>query len=317
MTARSTHRLLVSLFLAAPTLAQAAITPPKEDVHYLFEHLAEAAQDTRYFALPWPAATSEDWEPTVGVAAAKFGTTIAKMQGLLLTAGAARRLDERWSYELAGFYDQFDVGGSTSYQVLTAGPLQHVPLDIPERAEFSAPGGTVRHSGISAVFRRELQSENSAWHWAGTGGLLLERLQLADYQVHYRLLSGANAGTAGVLDYSGTHSYISPFVGIQAERILGSRWTVVPRAALGVPLPASKFDPRLTGPGFDLTPDSTGSGHGKIGDGYLMLGMGIRDRLSGVEFDLGSMLTYGPIERLTHDGVNHEIFISLTWRGAK
>ncbi|MDH4234224.1 MAG: hypothetical protein OEV15_03705, partial [Gallionella sp.] len=187
--------------------------------------------------------------------------------------------------------------------------------DIPERAEFSSPGGKVRHSGISVVFRRELESENSAWHWAGTAGLLLERLELAKYQIHYRLLAGANAGAAGVLDYSGTHNFISPFAGLQGERILNSRWTVVPRAAIGIPMPAGKFDPRLTGPGFDLTPASTGSRHGRIGDGYLMLGMAVRDRPSGVEIDLGSMVAFPMIERLTHEGVGKGVFISLTWRG--
>lgn len=317
MTASSIHRLLVSMFLTVPTLTQAAAIPPKEDAHFLLEHLAEAAQDARYFALPWPAATSQDWEPIVAVGATKFDSTIANMQGLLLTVGAARRLDERWSYELVGFYDQFDVSGNTTEQVLTAGPLAQVPLDIPERAEFSAAGGKVRHSGIGAVFRRELQTQIGVWQKAWIAGLLFERLELVDYRIHYRLLAGANAGTAGVLDYSGTHNFISPFVGFQAERTLVSGWTMVPRTALGIPLPVGKFDPRLTGPGFDLTPASTGSEHGRIGDGYLMLGMNVRDHGSGMEIDLGSMLTFPLIERLTHNGVNHGIFIALTWRGVK
>ncbi|MBI3773277.1 MAG: hypothetical protein HY272_11330 [Gammaproteobacteria bacterium] len=316
MPVRSIHRRLLALLLAVPALTQAAVAPPKEDIHFLLEHLAEAAQDARYFALPWPAASGQEWQPVIAVAATEFDTNVAKMQGLLLTAGAARQLNERWSYELIGFYDQFNVGGNATEQVLTAGQLQNVPLDIPEQAEFSSQGGTVRHSGVGAVFRRELQSANSAWRWAGTGGLLLERLELADYQVRYRLLAGANAGTAGVLDYSGTHNFISPFIGLQGERALNSRWTVVPRAAIGAPVPAGKFDPRLTGPGFDLTPESTGSGHGKIGDVYLMLGMGVRDQRSGMEIDLGSMATFPLIERLTHNGVDQGMFIALTWRGS-
>lgn len=317
MPVRSILRFLAAAFFAVPTLAPAAVTPPKEDVHFLLEHLAEAAQDARYFASPWPAAASQDWEPITSVAATRFDATVANMQGLLLTVGAARRLDERWSYGLAGFYDQFKVGGNTTEHVLTAGPLGTVPLDIPERAEFSAPEGTVRHSGISAVFRRELQSAKNGWQWAGIVGLFLERLELADYRIHYRLLAGANAGTAGVLDYSGTHNFVSPFVGLQAERAVSPRWTVVPRTAFGIPLPAGRFDPRLTGPGFDLTPASTGAGHGRIGDGYLMLGMNVRDGLGGMEIDLGSMLTFPLIERLTHNGVNKGMFIALTWRGAK
>lgn len=317
MSLNPIHRLLLASFLAVPAMAQAAVIPPKEDVHFLLEHLAEAAQDARYFTLPWPAATSADWKPVVAVAATRFDVTIAKTQGFLLTAGAARRLDERWSYELIGFFDQFNVGGNATEHVLTHGPIAQVPLDIPELAEFSTPGGKIHHSGIGAVFRRELQSGNSAWRQAGIAGLLLERLALADFRIHYRLLAGANAGAAGVLDYSGANNFISPFIGYQAERSLSSRWTVAPRAAFGIPLPVGEFDPRLTGPGFDLTPESTGSGHGRIGDGYLLLGMGVRDRLSGMEIDLGSMLTFPLIERLTHEGVNQGIFISLTWRGVK
>lgn len=317
MQSCSIHGLSLAFLLAAPALAQAAIAPPEEDVHFLLEHLAEAAQDARYFALPWPATTGTDWEPVVAVAATRFDVTIAKTQGLLLTAGAARKLDERWSCELIGFFDQFDIGGNTTEHVLTPGPLGQVPLDIPERAEFSSPGGRIRHSGIGAVFRRDLQSGNSEWRTAGIAGLLLERLELADFRIHYRLLAGANAGTAGVLDYSGTHHFISPFVGYQAERTVGSRWTVAPRAALGIPLPVGKFDLHLTGPGLDLTPESTGAGHGRIGDGYLMVGVGARDRLSGMEIDLGSMLTFPLIERLTHEGVSQGIFVSVTWRGTK
>jgi hypothetical protein len=308
--------LLLALLLAAPTLTQAAVAPPKENIHFMLEHLAESAQEARYFALPWPVVASDQaWHPVIEVAAASMDANIANMSGILLTAGAAHQINERWSYELLAFYDQFNVGGDTTEHVLTAGQLPNVPLDIPERAEFSSPGGTIRHSGGGVVFRRELSEENSAWRWSSTGGLLIQRLALVDYQVRYRLLAGASSGATGVIGYSGTHTFLSPFIGFQGERALGSRWTVVPRVAIGGPTPVGKFDLRLSGPGFDSTPDSTGSGHGQIGDVYLMLGMGIRDQRSGIEVDLGSMITYSLLESLTHDGIGPGMFIALTWRG--
>jgi hypothetical protein len=290
----------------------AAVTPPVEDLHYLAEHLAEAAQDARYFALPWPTRGERDWRPVVAVGGARFESEVAKARGGLLTLGAARAAGERWRYALLAFYDRFDVtGGSTDF-VLTAGST-NVPLDLPAQAEIQSPSGEFVHDGIGLVLRRE--PENRVRGWAFVVGVLVERLTLKDYRFRYRLLSGVNEGDTGFVDYSSSNTYLSPFVGAQRDIALGADWTIGLRGALGIPLPAGEFKARVTGPGFDVTTDSPGSSPGRIGDGYVMLGAGLRERRTGLELDVGALLAYGPVERLTHDGVRRGLLFSVTWRG--
>jgi len=291
--------------------ATPALTPPKEDLHYLAEHLAEAAQDARYFTLPWPNREERDWRPIVSVAASRFEAEVAGARGGLLALGASRAAGERWRVALLAFYDRFRVhGGSTDF-VLTAGSMT-VPLDLPAQAEIDSPSGMFVHDGVGLVLRRE----PAAGGWALTTGILVERLTLSDYRFHYRLLSGADAGATGFVDYSSRNIYLSPFVGAQRDVALGADWTLGLRGALGVPLPAGEFKARFTGPGFDITTDSPGSSPGRIGDGYVMLGAGLRERRTGLEFDVGALLTYGPVERLTHDGIRKGILFSVTWRGS-
>jgi len=305
------RRLAGALALSLNMVAGWAVTPPQEDLHYLAEHLAEAAQDTRYFALPWPTREEREWRPIVSVGASRFESEVAEARGGLLALGASRAAGERWRVAVLAFYDRFRVhGGSTDF-VLTAGSMS-VPLDLPAQAEISSPSGEFVHDGAGLVLRREPVGEG----WALVTGILIERLTLSDYRFHYRLLSGADAGATGFVDYSSRNTYWSPFVGAQRDITLGADWSLGLRGALGVPLPAGEFHARFTGPGFDVTTDSPGSSPGRIGDGYVTLGAQLRDRRTGLEFDVGALLSYGPVEKLTHDGIRRGLLLSVTWRGS-
>ena len=44
----------MALLLLAALDSQAASEPPAEHIHFIAEHLAEAAQDARYYGMPWP-----------------------------------------------------------------------------------------------------------------------------------------------------------------------------------------------------------------------------------------------------------------------
>jgi hypothetical protein len=72
---------------------------------------------------------------------------------------------------------------------------------------------------------------------------------------------------------------------------------------------------RLTGPGFSMTAESSGSQNIHLGDGYLMLGLSLLDRDMNLEYDLGSVISFPLIERLTHQGINHGVMLSVVWRG--
>ena len=299
-------------------VAQAATAiPPKENIYYIAEHLVEAAQDARYFALPWTGknAPADTWRPVVSVGGADFGSELASARGGLLTVGFERKWSASKSYSLLAFYDRFNVYGDSSENVLLPGPIMNPPLDIPEHAVFSNPNGLFTHTGIGLVVRRDRTNpaENS---WTKVWGVVLERLALSDYRIDYRLTTGVDAGAEGRIEYGGANYFFTPFYGAQYRYTLGSHYSLLPRVAVGIPLPTGKITTRMTGPGFDLTAESTGGQQIRIGDGYVILGMGLRDSNTQLELDVGSVVAFPLVERLTHEGINSGVMLSVTWRGA-
>lgn len=141
------------------------------------------------------------------------------------------------------------------------------------------------------------------------------QFELRDFQFEYRLVDGADAGSEGIIDYSSKNYFLTPYLGAQYRYPLGARLLILPRFTMGVPLIKGKFDTRLTGPGFDLSTDSPGGHAENLGDGFMTLGMGLRDRRTGIEFDIGSVLLFAPIEDATHPGVDTSVLISFTWYG--
>jgi hypothetical protein len=258
--------------LFPPMLLGAMANPPKEDIHFMAEHLAEAAQEARYFALPWSqgGVQPDGWKPVIGIGAADIDAGFASARGGLLSLGATRAWSKQWGVELLAFYDQFDVSGGNSENALTASGVNGVPYDLPQRAEFSNASGSIRHTGVGIIVVRQPLYTGNARVWDYIGGLLLERLELTNYKLNYRLLDGANAGAEGTFDHSGANNLITLFVGAQTIQPIGPRLLLVPRVSVGAPLAAGEFTTRITGPGFDLTTASTGARAGKIGDVFSL-----------------------------------------------
>lgn len=304
------------LVLATNTAQAASAIPPEENIHYIAEHLVEAGQDARYFALPGPAAATpaDSWRPIIGVAGADYGNKLASARGGLLTLGIERAWSSTTNYSLLAFYDRFNVYGGSSRNVLVSGPVRNPPLDIPEYATFSSPGGYFTHSGLGLVVRYN-GTDPSTNSWSNEWGLLLERLTINDFHIHYQLTSGADAGAQGKFQYGGSNYYLTPFFGGQYRYFLSHRFVLLPRYSLGIPLPAGEMTTRMTGPGFDMTAESSGGQNIHVGDGYLTLGLGLRDRNTHLEFDLGSVVAFPIIERLTHQGIDTGFMLSVTWRG--
>lgn len=300
----------------SPAWAASAIAP-QENVHYIAEHLLEAAQDARYFALPWTSSVTSQqrWRPVVSIGGAEFGGELESARGGLLTLGFERHWSTSISYSLLVFYDRFDVFGGQSVNVLLPGPVNNPPLDIPEYAMFSGAGGRFTHTGAGLVVRNN-RLDGLSNGWVTVWGLLLEHLTLNDYHINYRLLTGVDAGADGKLEYSGSNNFITPFYGGQYRYNISDRYSLLPRVAMGIPLPSGEITTRMTGPGFDITSLSTGGEQIHVGDGYLMASLGWRDNNTHLELDLGSLITFPAIERITHEGINHGVMLSLTWRGA-
>lgn len=301
------------LWLCAANL-WAAVTPPTEDINFLAEHLAEAAQDARYFAMPWPEGIygQQGWKSVVSIAASSSGTHFATTGGGLLTLGASRSLCQQGNIDLLIFFDQFDVSGSSTDNVLSAYSLNGVPLDLPETALFTHPRGRITHSGLAALISAPLRL-GSEMDWSYTWGLSIEQLDLENYRFDYRLTGGNNAGTTGFIDYSGNQLLVYAMAGMQTN-MQWNQWRITPRAVLGMPLKKGDFSARMAGPGFDLSTSSTGATPHKIGDGFLYLGASFRIPHTRFEMDLGALLGYALFERLTHEGIQSAAILSITWR---
>ena len=306
--------VVLSSLVSGPPCHGAMPDPPHEDIFFLAEHLPEAAEEARYFTLPWPETGLEPggWHPIVGLGGADVGADFARARGGLATLGVSHAWSSTWALALFGYHGRFDVNGESGEDVLREAAVRGVPLDLPERALFSNPRGTFLHSGVGIAVARTTAGNRP---WTLLGGLLLERLELDGYRFDYELLAGDDAGEHGVLDLSGSNDFVTPYVGLAVALPLGQRWVALPRAQLGVPLPPGELDTRLSGPGFDLSTASTGADSGKIGDGFFTLGAALRDRVSGLEIDLGTTLAFPLIQAWTHPGIDRAWLISVTWYG--
>jgi hypothetical protein len=302
-------------FLLASTDHAAIPNPPHEDIHFVAEHVPEAAQDARYLALPWLAGRLEPgrWQETFQVGYARADADFLTIGGPLVAFNAGYGFSARWGFSVLGFYDSMKIAGDSGQQVLRPFFLRGVPLDLPENAAFSRPRGDYLHWGLGGAMIRELSPAGAERRWTFTGGLLYDHLEIKRYELDYRILSGASAGTAGTLDHSSSADYATPFAGLQYTRPLGARFSLAPRIVGGAPLPPADFDARLTGPGFDLS-TARGEGEpGKIGDAFLGVSAGLIHLRSGLEIDLGGSLFYPLFEKLSHPGVDRAYSVQIAW----
>jgi hypothetical protein len=307
--------LLPLLLTSAAPLSAALANAPHEDIHFLAEHLPELAQDARYFSLPWPGERPAPgrWQPFVGLGWNSAKADFLKQSGSLLSFGSTRGWSERSALTLFGFYDRFDVSGGSGEQVLRA-PFAPVPLDLPERARFSSPGGTFTHYGVGAAWTHGISPPAAARPTSLEAGLIVDRLILEDYRMSYRVLGGRDASAEGVLDHSSEATFFTPFVGFEKRFALGGALWLIPRVMAGAPLPPADFDGRLSGPGFDVSSADPSGKPGKIGDGFVSLGAGLLHRRSGLELDLGAVAGFPLFESATHPGVDQSFLVHLVWR---
>jgi hypothetical protein len=304
--------LLLLLFASA---AHGALTnPPHEDINFLAEHLPESAQDARYLFLPWPAWRLEagKWQGTLEPGYVDTGADFLKLKGPMFAGNSVYGFSDRWGLEILAFYDTAKVSGGTGTQVLRPFFFHNVPLDVPENAEFSNPRGDYTHWGVGAALLRDVPLAGDR-RFTVAFGVLADRLEIKGYQMDYRLLGGATAGTRGVMDFSSSGTYATPFVGFQYSMPLGSSFALTPRFVVGAPLPPADFDARVTGPGFDLSTARGDGKPGKIGDAYLGVSAGLIHLHSGLEIDLGSTLFYPVFEKISHPGVDRAYTLQVAW----
>ena len=310
-------RTLCALACCAAALgcvAGSAVADSLYDIHFLAEHVPESGMDAHYQSLPWPAGrlTPGEWQTSVDASHALTRTDFIRLDGSMLALAAATGLTERWGYELVTFDGDMRISGGGGRAPLDAGYIPGVPLRLPELAEYAHARGTLSQLGVgaAAVHEGRARSPTSAQLILGA---LLERVDLRGFELDYRLLAGADAGAAGILDHSSRATFFTPFVEWQQTRTLSRRWDWSPRALLAVPLPPADFDARLTGPGFDASTFGGGSPQ-KIGDPFATFGLALTHRPSGIEIDLGGMLFFPVAEQVSHPGVDRAVLTHVAWR---
>jgi hypothetical protein len=281
-----------------------------EDIHFLAEHLPEAAQDARYIALPWTAGPLEAgrWSFTVQLGWTQTSAGPLDLDGPMLGFGLRRAWSDRTGLLALGFVDPMTVSGERGTEVLNL-PFAPAGLGLPQEAEFTHAGGTYRHWGVGAAWLHALGEERRSTLGLG---LLYDHLSIDGFTMDYRLLTGPATGVQGVLDHSSTAGYVTPFAHLARTWALGDGFALTPRLAAAVPLPAGDFDARLTGPGFDVA-----GAPAQIGDPVLGAGAGLLHRRSGIEVDLGVTLAYPLVEHVSHPGIDHAWTLQLSWHSSR
>ena len=305
---------LASLGVVALTLESASALAADQDIWYLGEHVPESAMDARYTALTWPGAGLEarDWQQVVDVAAAHTRTQFVGLEGSLLSLAAVHGVSPRFGFEALGFYDAFDIADGNGTAALSAGRLAGVPIDIEEPADFTAAHGTVRHYGVgaAAIFSRADDGRSSQF----IVGALLERFDVVDLGLDYRVAAGRDTGAVGSVDFDSRASFVTPFVAWQRTRELSRSWSWSPRAMLTLAIPPGDLESRITGPGFVVASPVDGQAI-PVGDPFIALGLAFEHRPSGIEIDLGGMLFFALAgERLSHPGVDNARVLHVAWQ---
>jgi hypothetical protein len=308
------QRQLASLgWSVALSIARVGTAHAAEDIEYVSEHLAEVPMDHRYAALPvWPRPTVKHWSFT---AQAGYSTTRAgelEVVGPTLSFAGHRALRHDWTLTGFVFADDLSFSGTDEHRTLKV-TFADVPLALPAAAVFSHLEGSSQDLGLGIGVSHFVGSGFlSGWRW--TAGALWQRLDLGGYSTPYQVLAGRSAGATGLLDYSVQYSFATPYGGLSRAFAVGN-WTLEPRFMIAVPLPRRGVQGRITGDGFDVSGNTSDSGHSNnYGDPAPILGMAARYEPWGLEVDLGAALSAALLEPVLHPGIDRNIAISVAWQ---
>jgi len=284
------------------------------DIEFVSEHLVEVAMDHRYAALPvWPSETEARWQFTAQAGYSATRTGELELSGPTFSMGVHRSLDRGWMLSGFAFFDDLQFSGHNDHRPLNVEFVANVPLSLPADAVFTSLGGSSRDTGLGMSVSRFIEAGRLAgWRW--TAGALWQRLELSNYSSPYLVLAGPSAGATGIIDYSLSCSFTTPFGGVSRPIAVG-RWTIEPRLLMAVALPTRGVQGRITGDGFDLSGNSADNGHSKnYGNPSPVIGIVVRYEPWGLEVDVGAALTEALLEPVWHEGVDQNIALSVAWQ---
>jgi hypothetical protein len=302
----------VALIIAVLVLSPGRVCAADQSFEFVAEHLYEAAMDNRFATLPlWDVDTPSSESAQFGLqgAVARTVSSGLTLEGPMGSIALRRQMNSQWSMRAFGFLDELRFSGSSRQPLDTV--FTKTPLALPAEASFTDLHGTYRNLGAGMGFN--LQGGDG---WLGKRqwviGALYQRVALRDYQATYNVLEGPSSGATGVVDYSATYAFFTPFAGIATVRNFGA-WSLAPHALLAIPLPRRGVQGRITGSGFDLSGDTATSGGGKhVGDISVTLGLDVAYKPWGLTFDLGTFVSQALLEQVAHKGIDQNWVISAS-----
>lgn len=303
--------LLCSLLpMAVPVFAAT------ESIEFVAEHIPEIAMDNRYATLPlWLAGDrprSSEFRFAATASYARSSADGLTLDGPMLSLAVDRELSKSWHFVLLGFFDHLGFSSSgVDRRPLAVSFAGNVPLALPATGDFTQLTGTASHTGLGLAFRHATRRALlRQYEW--TAGLMVEQMALREYSLRYRLVDGPDAGATGLLDYSATYTFATPFAGIAWPRVFGA-WRTRPHLQIAMPLPRRGVIGRIEGDSFTVAGDTADSNDRPFGDPSLTLGWDVTYRPWNLTADIGSTVTQATLERYIHEGVGRNWLLSLTW----
>lgn len=297
-------------------LPLASALPPlhaAESLEFVGEHLPETAADNRYGAMPLATAPAGRGHLIVQSGYSSTESQQLRVAGRQLAIGYHFPLRGDRSLEAVAFADALSFSGGNTEMPLDVLFSDDIPLTLPATAEFGRLDGTMEHSGLGIFVDRPATLPCiGAVHLAY--GAIIEEYRLSDYRAPYRIVSGPDAGTSGVADYSASYRFFTPMLQL-ARNIHAGNWVVSPRTTIALPLPRRGVEGRLTGPGFDISGNTADNGEGRhYGDFSLTLGLTLGYRPWRLGIDLGGLISQALLEPIIHKGIERNHVVSLSWR---
>jgi len=296
-------------------IASAAPAGTPEDIGFVSEHLPEIAMDNRYAQLPlWSSCGMEHgYCPSLNVGYASARSQTLSIEGPMFSLGLTHDFG-RWNLTGFAFYDPLRLRSGTEQRPLDVNFAAGVPYSLPAPAEFSGLDGSADDMGLGIALRRDAMLP---WlgHFTWTAGVLWQQISLRGYRYDYRILEGPDAGSMGEIGYDADYRHVVPFAGMAWPRH-GQHWAYAPHFQLAIPLPRRGMDGRITGPGFDLAGNQAEAGAGKhFGDPSVTIGFDVTYLPWNLTFDLGTAVTQYLLEPHIHEGVDHDVVMTVRWDG--
>lgn len=288
-----------------------------QDMNSKLAHATNAAVTDQMLSAPLPLSHflkgQKQYSVSGGYSTVDAG--VVQLNGNGLTLAFDRAFRDGWGYQFLLLANQHNVGISGN-EVLNTPFAKNVPLDLPERAEFSNGKGRITFTALGAalVYDPLLKGKDSQ-SLPLSFGVQVATMKFDGVSTHYRMTSGTSTGSQGDLDLNGEYSFVMPFFAAHWFFPVRENWLLVPSVRFAKALESVGQKGRMTGPGFDVSGNSEATGYTDANFDLWLVSPGftISYRPWNLSSNVGASLFRYMMPGLTSDGVNKTVLFSLAW----